>query len=403
MTELNFIAIADAAEDLNPLHDVLRPFEREAALEIHIKRIGWDRAWQTLLMDAIEGKGPHVSQIGSTWGATMAMFDAIRPFKSDEVDRMGGASQFLTAAWDTVKLAGRPDVWSIPWTVYTFVLFYRRDILRNARIDPTQAFATPEAMCETFATLSQYGIVPWAFPTLHPYQDLVHVASSWVRAHGGDFLAPNGSDPAFAKPEASSGLMKFFELFPHLPPSLRGLSVEACTQAFARGETAMLVGGIEVADELLASPYTSQELRENLAVTTLPGVPWIGGDHLVIWKNVHADAEVENAALKLVQYLSARDTQVQYFKSANALPARLDAYPEIAFSLGTSADTMQQILKTGCPHPPVRLWRRIETFLDEMLLDIGSTVLRQPTIPAAETSKRMLADYEEKLFALLKK
>ena len=32
MTELNFIAIADAAEDLNPLHDVLRPFEREAAL-----------------------------------------------------------------------------------------------------------------------------------------------------------------------------------------------------------------------------------------------------------------------------------------------------------------------------------------------------------------------------------
>jgi hypothetical protein len=51
----------------------------------------------------------------------------------------------------------------------------------------------------------------------------------------------------------------------------------------------------------------------------------------------------------------------------------------------------------------VRLWRRIETFLDEMLLDIGSTVLRQPIIPAAETAKRMLAEYEEKLFALLKK
>jgi multiple sugar transport system substrate-binding protein len=403
MTELNFIAIADAAEDLNPLQDVLRPFERDAAAQVRIKRIGWDRAWQTLLMDAIEGKGPHVSQIGSTWGATMAMFDAIRAFKSDEVDRMGGASQFLSAAWETVKLAGRPDVWSIPWTVYTFVLFYRRDILRQVGIDPAEAFTTPEAMCETFATLSQNGIVPWAFPTLHPYQDLVHIASSWVRANGGEFLASNGSDPAFAKPEASSGLMKFFELFPYLPPSLRGLSVEACSQAFARGETAILVGGIEVADELLASPYTSQELRENLAVTTLPGISWVGGDHLVIWKNVHADAEVENAALNLVEYLSARDTQVQFFKVANALPARLDAYPEIAFSLDTSAETMQRILKTGCPHPPVRLWRRIETFLDDMLLDIGSTVLRQPTVPAAETAKRMLAEYEEKLFALLKK
>jgi multiple sugar transport system substrate-binding protein len=403
MTELNFLAIADAAEDLNPLHDVLRPFERDDAVQIRIKRIGWDRAWQTLLMDAVEGKGPHVSQIGSTWGATMAMFDALRVFKIEEVDRMGGAPQFLPAAWETVKLAGRPDIWSIPWTVYTFVLFYRRDILARSGIHSEEAFATPEAMCETFAILSKNGILPWAFPTLHPYQDLVHIASSWVRAHGGEFLALNGSDPAFGKPEASSGLMNFFELFPYLPPSLRGLSVEDCTQTFARGETAMLIGGIEVADELLASPYTSQELRENLAVTTLPGVPWVGGDHLVIWKNVHADADVEKVALDLVQYLSDRETQLQFFKLANTLPARLDAYQQIEFSLDTSAETIQRILKTARPHPPVRLWRRIETFLDEMLLDIENTVLRQPTIPAAETAKRMLTEYEEKLFALLKK
>jgi multiple sugar transport system substrate-binding protein len=403
MTELNFLAIADAAEDLNALHDVLRPFERDDAVQIRIKRIGWDRAWQTLLMDAVEGKGPHVSQIGSTWGATMAMFDALRVFSNDEVNRMGGAARFLPSAWDTVKLAGRPDVWSIPWTVYTFVLFYRRDILTSSGIHLDEAFTTPEAMCETFAKLSKNGILPWAFPTLHPYQDLVHIASSWVRAYGGEFLAPNGADPAFGKQEASSGLMNFFELFPYLPPSLRGLSVEACIQTFARGETAMLIGGIEVADELLASPYTSQELRENLAVTTLPGIPWVGGDHLVIWKNVHADSEVERVALDLVQYLADRETQMQFFKSANALPARLDAYQQIEFSLDTSAETMQTILKRGHPHPPVRLWRRIETFLDEMLLDIGSTVLRQPTVPAAEITRRMLSEYEEKLFALLKK
>ena len=402
MNELNFLAISDAAEDLNPVYAVLRPFERDDAVQIRIKRIGWDRAWQTMLMDAVEGKGPHVSQIGSTWGATMAMFDALRVFNQDEVDRMGGAPQFLPAAWETVKLAGRPEVWSIPWTVYTFVLFYRRDVLKSAGINPDEAFTTPEAMCETFAKLSKKGISPWAFPTLHPYQDLVHIASSWVRANGGEFLAHNGYDPAFGHPEARQGLMNFFELFPYLPPSLRGLHIEACTQAFARGETATLIGGIEVADELLASPYTSQELRENLAVTTLPGVPWIGGDHLVIWKNVHTDLELERVALDLVRYLSACDTQVQFFKSANVLPARLDAYPQIEFSLDTSTATVQKILKTGRPHPPVRLWRRIEAFLEDMLLEIGNAVLRQPTVPAAEIAERMIIEYEEKLSAVLK-
>ncbi|HLO33918.1 MAG TPA: extracellular solute-binding protein [Anaerolineales bacterium] len=402
MTELNFLAIADAAEDLNPLHDLLRPFERNEPAQIRIKRIDWERAWQTLLIDAVEGKGPHVSQIGSTWGATMAMFDALRFFTSDEVARMGGAAQFLPAAWETVKLASRSEVWSIPWTVYTFVLYYRRDLLKSASIDLDEAFTTPAAMCETFARLSQKGLMPWAFPTLHHYQDLVHIASSWVRAYGGEFLAPNGYDPAFGKPEARRGLMEFFELFSYLPPSLRGLSVEACTQAFARGETALMIGGIEIADELLASPYTSQELRENLAVTTLPGVPWIGGDHLVIWKNVRTDLELERVALDLVQYLSACDTQVQFFKSANVLPARLDAYAQIDFSLDTSTETMQKILKTGRPHPPVRLWRRIEAFLEDMLQDIGNAVLRQPTSPAAETAERMIIAYQEKLSAVLK-
>ncbi len=400
---LNFLAISDAPEDLNPVHDLLRPFERGDAVQIRIKRIGWDRAWQTLLMDAVEGKGPHISQIGSTWGATMAMFDALRALSNDEVDRMGGATQFLPAAWETVKLAGRPDVWSIPWSVYTFVLFYRRDMLERAGVQPEEAFATPETMRATFATLSSKGIVPWAFPTLHAYQDLVHIASSWVRAYGGEFLALNGYDPAFGNVEARQGLVNFFELFSYLPPSLRGLSVEACTQAFARGETAMVIGGIEIANELLASPYTSQELRENLAVSTLPGVPWIGGDHLVIWKNVHTDPALESAALDLVQYLAACDTQVQFFKSANVLPARLDAYSQIEFSSDTTKETMQKILQTGRPHPPVRLWRRIEAFLEDMLLDIGSAVLRQPTVPAAEIVDQLLTAHEEKLSAMLKR
>jgi len=402
MTELNFLAIADAAEDLNALHDVLRPFERSEDVQIRMRRIGWDRAWQTLLMEAVEGKGPHVSQLGSTWGATMAMFDALRVFSTQEVEGMGGASRFLPAAWDTVKLAGRPEVWSIPWTVYTFVLFYRRDLLERSGINPEEAFTTPETLCQTFARLSKKEILPWAFPTLHPYQDLVHITSSWVRAYGGEFLAPNGNDPAFGKPEACSGLINFFELFPYLPPSLRGLSVEGCKQAFARGETALLIAGIEVADELLVSPYATQNLRENLAVTTLPGIPWIGGDHLVIWKNAHVEAALERAALDLVRYLSDRDTQVQFFKLENALPARLDAYEQIQFSLDTSPETIQKVMTTGRPHPPVRLWRRIEAFLEDMLLDIGNVVLKQPTVPAAITVERMLAEYEEKLFALLR-
>ncbi len=400
--ELNFLTIADLAEDLQPLRALLVSFERDTHIQLSLRRVSWERAWQTLVLDAMEGKGPHVSQIGSTWVATMAMLDALRVFSSDDVSSMGGAQSFLPSTWETVKLANRPQVWAVPWSIYTFVLYYRKDILDKTGLEAETAFATPEAMYDTFTQLSNGGVAPWAFPTLQPYADLVHIASSWARAKAGDFMSADGREPLFAKPEASAGLINFFQLFPFIPPSLRGLSVEACTQAFARGDTAVLVGGVEIGTELLESPYASQEMRDNFAVTTLPGVPWIGGDHLVIWKNVLSDPDHEKAAMALVRFLGQKETQVKYFEVENVLPARADAYEELTFPLETTATAVQMILKTGRPHPPLRLWRRIEAFLDEMLLDIGSSVLRQPAVAVSEITERMLAEYEYKLAAVLK-
>ncbi len=400
--ELNFLTIADTPEDLQPLRGLLASFEREKEIQLSLGRVGWERAWQVLLMDALEGKGPHVSQIGSTWVPTMAMLDALRAFSQDEISAIGGPSCFLSSAWESVKIADRPEVWATPWSIYTFVLYYRRDMLEKAGIDPDMAFVTPTAMRATFEKLSGNGIAPWAFPSLRPYADLVHIASAWVRANGADFMSANGRLPLFASPEASSGLTDFFELFPFIPLALRGLNVEACTNAFARGDVAVLIGGVEIGNDLMESPYTSQEMRENVAVTTLPGVPWIGGDHLVVWKNVLADAEHERAALDLVNYLSRRETQIQLFKVENILPARMDAYDELTFPLETTRPALEKILQTGRPHPALRLWRRIEAFLDEMLLDIGKSVLRQPTVSPSDIALEMLEDYEQRLSAVLK-
>ena len=400
--DLNFLTIADLAEDLHPLRELLRSFEGDSSVHVSLQRVGWDRAWQTLLMDALEGKGPHVSQIGSSWTATMSMLDALRRFSPDEIESMGGQAQFLPAAWDSVKPQKHSEVWAIPWSIYTFVLYYRRDLLERAQLDPEKAFATPESMRESFEVLNKSGVKPWTFPSLHPYADLAHIASSWARANGSDFISADGSKPLFAKPETSKGLVGFFELFPFIPPALRGLSVEACTQAFASGETAVLVGGVEIADELLNSPYATQEMRDNLGVITLPGIPWIGGDHLVIWKNVRADDRLEKAALDLIRFLSKKETQLELYKLENILPARIDTYPEIKFSLGSTTATIQRILQTGRPHPSFQLWRRIEAFLNEMLTDIGSTVLRQPATPPSEITARMLVEYEQKLAVMLK-
>src|SRR5512132_2187162 len=115
--ELNFLTIADAPEDLQSLRGLLASFEREKQIQISFRRVEWERAWQTLLMDAVEGKGPHASQIGSTWVATMAMLDALRAFNKEDLSAIGGATYFLPAAWESVKFVDHSEVWAIPWSV----------------------------------------------------------------------------------------------------------------------------------------------------------------------------------------------------------------------------------------------------------------------------------------------
>src|SRR6185436_17540647 len=106
--ELNFLTIADAPEDLKPLRSLLASFERDKQIQLSLRLVGWERAWQSLLMDAVEGKGPHVSQIGSTWVATMAMLESLRVFNKNDISAAGGAAHFLPAAWQSVKFADRP-------------------------------------------------------------------------------------------------------------------------------------------------------------------------------------------------------------------------------------------------------------------------------------------------------
>src|SRR5512140_86968 len=98
--ELNFLTIADTVEDLQPIRGLLAAFEREKETQLSLRRVGWDRAWQVLLVEALEGKGPHVSQIGSTWVPTMAMLDALRAFSRSEISALGSASCFLPSAWE---------------------------------------------------------------------------------------------------------------------------------------------------------------------------------------------------------------------------------------------------------------------------------------------------------------
>ena len=402
MTELNLSAIGDVADDIAEIVRLVKEFQAANNVTVHVARLPWERAWQTLLMTAMEGKGGDVSQVGSTWAPTLAALDSLRWFSEAEIRTLGGPLAFVPAAWQTVRVEGRSEVWAIPWSVYTFVIFYRRDLLKKAGVDEAAAFTTPESMLETFQVLQSAGVAPWAIPTTTHYFDLPHIASSWVRAYGGDFISADGKKVLFNSPHARQGLVEFFSLYRFLPARFRGLTYEACLdEFFAKGNTAVMIAGAESYSDALEEDGIPEEFRDQIGVAAIPGVPWIGGVHLVTWRSVRLDPEKERAAVALVESLSSAKNQVRLYRENTILPARLDAYVDLEFQPEGMRPILERILQVGHPHPPTRLWRRIESLLVDMLFDIARSVMDFQKQEPAEIVEAKLADYERRLALVL--
>jgi multiple sugar transport system substrate-binding protein len=402
MTELSFSAIGDSNEDIEEITRLVKEFQNTSQTSTHVRRLSWNRAWQTLLMFAMEGKGDDVSQVGSTWAPTLAALDSLRPFSDFEVRSIGGPLVFVPAAWQTVRTEGRGEIWAIPWSVYTFVIFYRRDLLQRVGVEESIAFSTPEAMRETFRALQTGGIPPWTIPTSASYLDLPHIVAAWVRAYGGDFFAPDGMRPYFNTPHACRGLLEFFELCRLIPTELQEQNYEGCLDEFFHKEkTAVLIAGTEAYREAQQSNTLSENIRDQIRVAALPGVSWIGGDHLVIWKTVRFDALKEQAALDLIHSLASVENQIRLSRETTILPARLDAYADLEFQPEGMRPVLEKILQTARPHPPARLWRRIESMLADMLCDIARNVINFRKQSVAEIVEPKLAEYEKRFLLLL--
>ncbi|HUL12252.1 MAG TPA: extracellular solute-binding protein, partial [Methylococcaceae bacterium] len=203
MAELEFsITPAELGDLYDELQTALAEFEARTQIRVRLRPIVSKVALDELTKFAIYKKGPDVSQIGSTWLEGLADMDALRPFGAEEVKILGDPADYVPASWKIVTLLRQPEMWAVPWLADVRILFYRRDILKQAGIDEQVAFQTPEVLEHTLAQLRASGAdIPWVVPTQHSWRT-VHNAASWVWGAGGHLLSADGKQILFNQPKA---------------------------------------------------------------------------------------------------------------------------------------------------------------------------------------------------------
>ena len=351
------------------LRSLLDAFERQHNIHVDFEVIDWGIGWARLVETAIYGRGPDLSEVGSTWVADLVRMNALQSFSPIDMKMIGGEKDFVPANWKagvTLNTSdGSPIVWGVPWSTDVRLIFYRRDFLEQAKIDPTRAFSHVQDLALTLETLKAYGFqLPVSLATLRSPMT-IHQMASWIWDCGGDFMMPDGKRVAFDTPSALQGMRYYFGLGQYIPPRHHKISELQVDRLFTSDDAALLFSG----SWLVGTPDLNA-MQANLGLAPMPGGTFAGGSHLVVWKH----SVKKEAALLLTDFLVKHSAKHGIFPTFG-LPAYLPSWAATPFMEEPYFSAFYSALQNGHSFPTSELWGLVEKRLADIVPSIWEKVL----------------------------
>jgi multiple sugar transport system substrate-binding protein len=349
---------------------------RNPGIHVVVQQIPWTAAHEKLLTAYVGEATPDVAQMGNTWIPEFVAMRALADLGT--LVRDGGAidqHDYFPGIWSTNVVDH--TLYGIPWYVDTRVLFYRNDIL--ASVGYTHAPRTWSEWRDAMLRIKTQHKSRW--PILLPtneWEPIVMLALS----NKSTLLTPDGTRGAFRQPQFAEAFQFYAETFHlDLAPAVSNSQIANLYQQFAQGDFSMYITGPWNVGEFRRRLPAS--LQDKWATAPLPardgnphGISMAGGSSLVIF---HASPH-RAAAQKLIEFLSERAQQVQFFDVTGDLPARRSAWSAPSIAAETHFPAFREQLEYVAPMPKVPEWEQIAS----VIYDRGEAAARHAaTVPAA--------------------
>jgi multiple sugar transport system substrate-binding protein len=357
----------------HPVEDterILKPFESRTGIKVDVQLVGWDVQFDRIRNAAVSGSGPDVTQAGTT---QVPFFAALGGFEdlSGRVGDIGGESAYAPGVWKTTQVVGHDGTYAVPWFTEARAIYYRKDALAKAGIDPSTAFKDWDSFRSTLETIKQKvpnlggkPIQPFGSPGKKAF-DLVHHVMPFVWDAGGAELNDDSSKSAIDSPQAQqgvdfmAGLIKD-GLYDKSQLERDGTQVE---NQFKGGRLAVWMGGPWVLGSAKRSDDTTwnDDARQNLGIAPMPAGPtgkgytFVGGSNLMVMKS----SKHKDAAWELAKYLSSDQVQRDYADLLGMFPARLGPQKEVG-SEDANHEAFYQAIEQGRTYAPIPQWGEIE-------------------------------------------
>ena len=377
MTTIEFSLIPDVESDYQTIERLMSEFKGETGIEVQLKRMEWSDAWPQLIAIATQGQGADISHVGSTWVSSLMTMNAVRSISTHLITKIGGEQAFVHSTWTNVTSEEDRHVYGIPLSAYVYIVAYRKDLLAQAGLNSVTAFATPHTLEASVQKLDALKAVEntWLMPVVpHPFNDLVHMAASWIWSSGGHIMDNRGRQVVFNSPAALAGLKSFLSLLRRVPYT-DYLGADECMNALSAGKAAAVITDARALFEAIQNKVPN---IENIGAASLMSIPWSGGGSIVVWRHTHGYPDRLEASYKLAEFLVRKQTMLDLAHNSHTLPSRTDALDELFPPDHALRPVMLQLISTGRSYRPIALWHRIEYQFGVELGAVAKELMQNP-------------------------
>lgn len=387
------LSLMGSASHLEEVQNLLKAFEERKSTRVKVAYQSWDSAWSGMVRNSIHGVSPSVSEVGTSWVPDLVGMNALHPLPAAVIRKLGESREYVPQCWKSCFLFGNPQMWSVPWISGARVIYYRKDLLARAGIDPQVAFANSQAMLAAVARLHANGVTrPWITSTVASL-NTIHLIATWIWAAGGDLISEDGRRLLFAEKEAMDSMALFFAMGRMMGPEPQGYgyTYDTAIDLFWKGDAAITMDGSWIYDALkgVAAP----QVLENLGVALPPGPSYVGGSNLVIWTNTTDKA----AAADLLLFMSEPESILAMSKMTGLAPARLDLLNSPEITGRDFGAVMSKAIETGRAMPNQMYSGMLEDKLHYTFGNIWTDVLKVPDGDIGEILARHLLPLKERL------
>ncbi|MBI4335234.1 MAG: extracellular solute-binding protein [Candidatus Omnitrophica bacterium] len=340
------------------MRKLINEFEkRHPYIKVNLQQLTWEYGLDKFIISLAAGNAPDICELGTTWIAKFASSGVLLDITAETEDIRD--EYFL---WEAATYNNR--VYGVPWLAGTRVLFYNKDLFREAGLDPEGPPQTWEELLAAAKKIHNPEQGRWGFSIYvgepeSPWQEFLPLAWSY----GSKILSEDGGKSLLNSGETLKALEFYKEL--------SGYSLierqSQINELFAEGKVGAQISG---SWNLRLIPYINPQLNYGTGYVPAAGfkdregTAFSGGELFVITR----ESKHPKEALKLIQFLTSRENVMEIVRvQQNVVPAQRKALHDPFYDEHPEQKVFVTQLKNAASPPNHPRWPQIQECITTMI------------------------------------